>query len=88
MGRPLKLLFILTYWNNAIIRPYAVQNPDLRIHLGRFMDDDIWDSAAYRAERAEHKTGMTPYRRGVARILSNSVEQAIRAKLGETRTAV
>jgi hypothetical protein len=52
------------------------------------MDDDIWDSAAYRAERAEHKTGMTPYRRGVARILSNSVEQAIRAKLGETRTAV
>jgi hypothetical protein len=49
------------------------------------MDDDIWDSAANRAERAEHKTGMTPYRRGVARILSNSVEQAIRAKLGDTR---
>jgi hypothetical protein len=49
------------------------------------MDDSIWDSAVDRAEKAERKPGMTPYRRGVARLLTNDVEQSIAAKLADTR---
>src|SRR5262249_53317402 len=42
---------------------------------------DIWDDAADRAERAEHKPGITPYRRGLIRIFVEPLTAVIAAKL-------
>lgn len=43
--------------------------------------DTFWDDAAGRAERAEREPGVTPYRRGVARLAIEPLTAVIEAKL-------
>jgi DNA-dependent RNA polymerase len=42
---------------------------------------DIWEEAGVRAERAEHKPGMTPYRRGLKDLFVEPLTRVIEAKL-------
>jgi hypothetical protein len=45
------------------------------------MMDDIWAIAAEKAEKAEHRVGMTPYRRGAARLFVEPLTAVIKAKI-------
>jgi hypothetical protein len=46
-------------------------------------DDDIWFEAGERAERAENKPGMTPYRRGLGELFIEPLTAVIAAKLAD-----
>ena len=45
------------------------------------VDEDLWAAAAEKAEEAERAPGMTPYRRGVARLLVEPLTAVIKAKV-------
>ena len=44
--------------------------------------DDIWNTAAERAENAERESGMTPFRRCVARLFTGPLAAVIQAHIG------
>jgi hypothetical protein len=45
------------------------------------MTDDIWAITAEKAEKAECRSGMTPYRRGIAGLFRTTLTAAIKARL-------